>query len=468
MRWMMVLLLSLSLPAQAINKPNIVLVFMDNLGYGEVGVYGGGELRGAPTPRIDNLAGEGTQLLNFNVESQCAPSRAALLTGRLAIRTGNKTVPRYTPVYGLVQWEYTLAEMLLDAGYATGIFGKWHLGNTPGRYPTDAGFDEWFGVPTSGDTSYWEESEYFDPDSHPMAAVPWAMQSTRGELPNRIREFGANERGLIDRELTIRAIDFFKHQAETTEPFFAYIPYTLVHSPIDVHPDFRGKSGHGIVADGLMEMDHNIGLLLDALAELGIAEETMFIFTSDNGPEPPLRGLSHGSSGPWRGTMFTPLEGSLRVPFVARWPNKIPAGRVSNEIVHLTDVYTTIASLVGGSVPDDRAIDGVDQLDFLLGRQENSNREGFVVYVGGDVMAIKWRDWKMHFRTFEKGDFWGPVHRYPIPHLYNLVMDPKEEHNVMLQYSWTRWPIFEILNQHEASLERYPPIEPGTPDPYTP
>src|SRR5271170_5141505 len=157
-------------------KPNIVLVLMDNLGWGEPGVYGGGILRGAPTPRIDHLAAEGMRLLNFNVEAQCTPSRAALMTGRYAIRTGNGSVPIETPVYGLVQWEITIAEMLSDAGYATGMFGKWHLGHTEGRYPTNQGFDEWYGIPNSTDEAFWPDNERFRPDSNPFARPEYIME----------------------------------------------------------------------------------------------------------------------------------------------------------------------------------------------------------------------------------------------------------------------------------------------------
>jgi arylsulfatase len=149
-------------------KPNIVLVLMDNLGYGELGVYGGGILRGAPTPRLDGLAADGMHLLNFNIEAQCTPSRAALLTGRYAVRTGNGSVPIDTPLYGLVQWEITLPELLSTAGYATGAFGKWHLGQTAGRYPTDQGFDEWYGIPNSTDEAYWADSPLFRPNSDPL------------------------------------------------------------------------------------------------------------------------------------------------------------------------------------------------------------------------------------------------------------------------------------------------------------
>ena len=164
-------------------KPNVVLVLMDNYGWGEPGVYGGGILRGAPTPKIDKLAYEGLRLLNFNVEAQCTPSRAAILTGRYAIRTGNATIPIETPIYGLTQWEYTMAEMFSDAGYATGIFGKWHLGHTEGRYPTDQGFDEWYGIPNSSDESAWPDDTRFRPDSHPFAHAEYVMESKKGGNP---------------------------------------------------------------------------------------------------------------------------------------------------------------------------------------------------------------------------------------------------------------------------------------------
>ena len=180
------LLLSGASYAQA-TKPNIVLVLMDNLGYGELGAYGGGILRGAPTPRIDRLASEGMRLLNYNVEAQCTPSRAALMTGRYAFRTGNGSVPLDTPRYGLVQWEYTMAEMLSDVGYATGAFGKWHLGRTEGRYPTDQGFDEWYGIPNSSDEAFWPDSSMYRPDSDPMAGPEYVMESTRGKTPRNLK-----------------------------------------------------------------------------------------------------------------------------------------------------------------------------------------------------------------------------------------------------------------------------------------
>jgi arylsulfatase A-like enzyme len=238
-----------------ITKPNIVLVLMDNLGYGELGVYGGGVLRGAPTPRLDALASEGMRLLNFNVEAQCSPSRAALLTGRYAVRTGNGSVPIDTPRYGLVQWEITLAKLLSDADYGTGAFGKWHLGQTDGRFPTDQGFDEWYGIPNSTDEAAWPDSSLFRPESDPFAVVEHVMEGTKGEAPKNVKVYNLAERRVIDRECTDKAKDFMARQVAAGKPFFAYIPYTMVHMPILPAPEFDGKTGNGFWADALTQIN---------------------------------------------------------------------------------------------------------------------------------------------------------------------------------------------------------------------
>ncbi len=190
------------------SKLNIVLILMDNLGYGELGVYGGGIMRGAPTPRNDKLASEGLRLLNFNVEAQCTPSRAALMTGRYAIRSGNGSVPIDTPLYWLLQREYTIPKMLSDVGYATGAFGKWHLGHTEGRYPTDLGFDEWCGIPDSSDESFWPGNPMYRPRSDPFAALESVMEGTKGQVPKKLKVYDLAERRIIDRELTDKAKDF--------------------------------------------------------------------------------------------------------------------------------------------------------------------------------------------------------------------------------------------------------------------
>ena len=209
------LAMSLCATAHAQDQPNIVLVFMDNFGWGEPGFNGGGIIRGAATPQLDKLAAEGLRLTNFNVEVQCTPSRSALMTGRYAIRSGNGTVPLGEGVYGLVQWEVTMAEMLAEAGYATAMYGKWHLGRTKGRFPTDQGFDEWYGVPNSTDESVYSSLPGFAASG---VAETWVLEATRGETPKKVRPYRLDYRPLIDRDLTDRAIRFIREQAGAGKP----------------------------------------------------------------------------------------------------------------------------------------------------------------------------------------------------------------------------------------------------------
>jgi len=448
-------------------KPNIVLVFMDNFGWGELGAYGGGILRGAPTPRIDSLADEGTKLLNFNVEAQCTPSRAAIMTGRYAVRTGNGSVPLGSGLYGLTRWEYTMAEMLSDAGYATGMFGKWHLGDSEGRYPTDQGFDEWYGIPNSSDESFWPDNDLFREGAHPLVKNEHVMEAKRDEEPKELEVYDSARRLTIDRDLTDRAIDFMKRKAPAEEPFFLFIPYTQTHLPVEPHPINKGKTGNGHWADVLAQLDTYVGELLDAVDELGIKENTIFIFTADNGPEGAIP--HQGFSGPWSGSYFTGREGSLRVPFLIRWPNKIPEKRVSNEIVHEIDLFATFAKIAGGQVPNDRKIDSADQTDFFMGKTEKSNRESLIVYVGNDLYGVKWRNWKMMFKEIDTISA-DPVRSYGVPLIYNLLLDPKEEYPSLYTPPnlWVRYPAGQVLVDHEQSFKAEPPIPPGTPDPYVP
>jgi len=236
----------------------------------------------------------------------------------------------------------------------------------------------------------------------------------------------------------------------------------MPHFPVTPAPEFDGKTGNGFWVDALAQMDSYTGELLDTVDKLGLKDNTIFIFTSDNGPEMTVPWT--GWSSAWRGTYFTALEGSLRVPFIIRWPGKIPAGRVSNEIVHEMDLFTTLAGLVGGKVPTDRAIDGVDQSEFFFGKRENSERDGFVIYVGNHIFGVKWQNWKMMFKELATGT--GAVEQWSLPRIFNLYLDPKEEHALSYapSYYWVRWPAGKILTDHLVSLKKYPPIAPGAPD----
>jgi arylsulfatase len=440
---------------------------MDNFGWGELGTYGGGVLRGAPTPRIDSIAAEGMKLLNFNVEAQCTPSRAAIMTGRYAVRTGNASVPLGTGVYGLTRWEVTVAEMLSDAGYSTGMFGKWHLGDSEGRYPTDQGFDEWFGIPNSSDESFWPDNDLYREGVHPQVKYEHVMEATRDQVPEQLEVYNSARRLTIDGDITDRAIDFMRRKSKDDKPFFLFMPYTQTHLPVEPHPDNKGKTGNGHWADVLAQTDSYVGRLLDTVSELGIEEETIFIFTADNGPEGVIP--HQGFAGPWRGSYFTGLEGSLRVPFLIRWPGNVPAGVTSNEIVHEMDLFATFAEIAGGDVPDDRVIDSVDQTDFLLGRTDKSNRESVVVYVGQELYGVKWRDWKMMVKEIDTISA-DPTRNYGVPLFYNLLLDPREENPVLYAPPnfWVRYPAGEVLVNHAKSMQQEPPIPPGTPDPYKP
>ena len=442
------------------DKPNIVLILMDNFGWGEIGAYGGGVMRGAPTPNIDSLAAEGMQLTNFNVEAECTPSRSALMTGRYGIRTRQRPDgPPRGVWYGITKWEVTLAEMLSDAGYATAIYGKWHLGDTEGRFPTDQGFNEWIGIPNSSDQAFWPDSNSFTPDSHPDAVFTHVMAAKRGETPVKLDVYGRDKRKTIDRDITDQSIDFIKRKAGGENPFFVFLTYTQTHEPVDPHPDYYGKTGNGSFADVLAQTDDYVGEVLDTLDTLGLKENTIVIFTSDNGREGIPR--SFGFTGPWRSGMFSPYEGSLRVPFLIRWPGKIPGRRVSNEVVHQVDLFPTVASIIGAELPADRVYDGANQADFFMGKTDKSARESVVIYIGNVLFGVKWRNWKLLLREMDEDTY--AIREMAYPSIYNLIVDPKEEVPELnyLNDTWVDFPLYQVLEDHEASIAN----DPGAPDP---
>jgi len=447
-------------PSIAANKPNVVVMMVDNLGWGELGVYGGGKLRGAATPRLDKLAEEGMLLQNFNVEPQCTPTRSAFMTGRRPIRSGTTKVV-WGMLYGLTNWEVTIAELMSDEGYATGMFGKWHIGDVPGRFPSDQGFDEWYGVANTTDESEYSSQFQYDPE---IGTKPMIVEAHKGEVPRDVKPYDITARRKIDSELNDRAIDFMERNAKKNKPFFAFIPYTQPHLPTLPHPDFDGKTGNGHYADVLSEIDYRAGQILDTIDELKIRDNTVVIWCSDNGPE--YFYPWHGTAGPWRGNYFTAWEGSMRAPFLIRWPGKIPEGSVSNEIVHVVDLLPTLGKIAGYKIPNDRIIDGVDQLDFFTGKQKTANREGFIIYNNDDIYGYKWRNWKMHLVELENMN--SEPRPLNVPRIYNLITDPKEEYNMAAEATWVLPVMFKKVVAFQNTLVEEPPIQLGTPDPYKP
>jgi arylsulfatase A-like enzyme len=455
------MLFTASASAQVPQKPNILFILVDNLGYGELGVYGGGAMRGAGTPRIDKLAGEGLRLTNMNMEPQCTPSRSAMLTGRYAIRSGTYAVPYGGMAEGLTQWEVTMAESLSDAGYATALYGKWHLGSQDGRLPNDQGFDEWYGIPRTTNEALYFTSPGYSPQLMPPEQI---MEGRKGEKSRELKPYDLDQRRLMDAELTRRSIGFMERQARAKKPFFAFASLTQPHYPTLPNLMFSGKTGNGDWADMLAEMDHNVGQMLDAVDRLGLRDNTIVIFASDNGAE--FIQPFDGWAGPWRGQYFTAWEGGIRVPFLIRWPGKMPAGRVSNEIVHGVDLFPTLARIVGADVPNDRPIDGVDQSEFFLGKTEKSSREGILIWVDNRLQAVKWRNYKLHFYQ-QENMFSAPV-KLAIPFLLDLYTNPREDESKRVFASWVTGPMLKMVAAFEASVKKHPLIPMGTPDPYRP
>ncbi len=446
-------------PSKAQERPNIILIFPDNLGVGEVSAYG--NPRGITTPNIDRIGKEGIRLNNFNVEYSCVVSRIAMLTGRYAVRAGEGAAGN-----GMTLWEETIAERLKTVGYATALFGKWHAGGPDWkgkREPIHQGFDEWWGIPGTSHTAQFTSFDGFDPNRF---ETPYIWEGKVGEASKKVKPYDIVSRRTIDREAAQKGIEFIHKNVADKKPFFLFYPMTQLHFPTLTHPDKLGSTGAGDMADAMMDVDHNVGLLLDALKELDIAENTLVIWCTDNGAE--MRRPWRGSAGPWRGYYNSALEGGVRTPFLAMWPGKIKAGQISNEMVHEVDVFPTIAAAAGieNVTKNDRVFDGINQLQFLKGQQAHSNRESSIFLARqGYAMAVKWENWKLwYYYDTELPD--------PNPdnllRLFDLNVDPREEFDVKDFYPWVIPVMDSIVADYEDSLIKHPRVPGKAADPYLP
>ncbi|HAK57240.1 MAG: sulfatase [Vicinamibacterales bacterium] len=367
-------------PAQ---PPNVVIIFTDDQGYSDLGVFGA---EGFETPNIDRMAAEGARLTNFYVASPvCSPSRAALLTGSYPQRV---SVPRVLfPQFdeGLHPDEVTIADLLKPLGYATAIFGKWHLGHHPEHLPAAQGFDEYFGLPYSNDMTPDAEKNPNPPARrHPPLPLVEGVETVEVEP----------DQSQLTRRYTERGVDFIERNAD--RPFFLYLPHTMPHLPLYVSDRFAGASERGLYGDVIMEIDWSVGEILGTLDRLGLDDRTLVVFTTDNGPWL-VKGSHSGSAEPLREGKGSTFEGGQRVPAIIRWPGEIPAGLVSDEIATTMDLFPTIAGITGAEMPTDRIIDGKDIWPIVSGAPgATSPHEAFFYYLRYELQAVRSGQWKLH------------------------------------------------------------------------
>lgn len=425
--------------------PNVVVIFADDLGYGDLGSYGHPTIR---TPNLDRMATEGQKWTSFYVaENVCSPSRAALLTGRYPVRNGMATNGRrvFFPDSdgGLPPSEITIARLLKQKDYRTAAIGKWHLGHLPEYLPTNHGFDTYYGIPYSNDMDRTDTLGHFQATTNPKIEyfnVPLMRDTEIIERP-------ADQR-TVTKRYTEEAIRFIREDSD--RPFFIYLAHTMPHVPLFRSEEFRGRSERGIYGDVVEEIDWGVGEILRTLEEEGLAENTLVVFTSDNGPWAVLR-QHGGTAGLLYGAKGTSYEGGMRVPAIFWWPGRIEPAVVSG-IGSTLDLLPTIGTLAGVPLPDDRTLDGYD-LSPVLDGEEESPREEMIYYHGLRVFAARQGDYKLYF--FKNNPLGYPeqietIDTYP---LYHLAHDPSERFDVAEDHPDVVESIIEMVERHKAGVE---------------
>jgi arylsulfatase len=458
----------LAATASAQDKPNVVIMLADNLGYGDLGAYGAGEVRGMPTPRIDQFASESLRLTHFLVEPGCTPSRAALQTGRYSPRSGLGSIIIGGTANTLQASEITLGELFQGQGYAAGYIGKWHLGASEQSWPTRQGYQQYrVGVIETTDGTLYREGMQRTGLPEPVinAAEPAIWESEPdGEL-KKTRPYDLAYRREVERDIARAAVQFIEREALSETPFFLFIGWTNTHYPSLVAPEFEGVSRIGPYGDAIMELDYRTGQVLDAIEAAGVEGDTIVIWLSDNGATPtegPAQDRG-GSNGPFRGELGDGLEGSLRVPGMIKWPGKI-APRVSNEMVSIHDFFPTLARVIGAPTPTDRPIDGVDQSAFFTGQQTNSNRDSLLTFIGDELVAVRWRQFRIYPKQFISsagnpsmaGAAGYRAELVGYPSIFNIEQDPREEVNITATSGWVLRPYMELIGAYQQSLEQHP------------
>jgi arylsulfatase A len=410
-----VVVLVAALPAVVLpadRPPNIVIILADDLGYSDVGVYGA---EGFSTPHLDRMASEGVRFTDFHTMPSCSPTRAALLTGCYPQRVGVPRVLFPEDTIGLHPDEVTLAEILKQQGYATACIGKWHLGHHKSFLPTAHGFDHYFGIPYSNDMSP-ATQDVVNERSQAWPPLP-LMRGTD------IIEQEPDQR-LLTRRLTEEAVAFMEEHKD--QPLLLYLAHPMPHVPLFVSEAFDGKSERGMYGDVVMELDRSVGQILASIDRLGLDEQTLVIFLSDNGPWL-QKGDRGGSARGLRAGKATQFEGATRVPCIMRWSGRIPAGQVSAQLAKVMDLLPTIAAIAGAQLDPQRPIDGSDITPILMGQPWSGEPRTFYHFLGQQLRAVRRGPWKLHVGRSDNMQL-------AIPSLFNLDDDPAETSDLADQH----------------------------------
>ncbi|MBI1248628.1 sulfatase-like hydrolase/transferase [bacterium] len=484
------------------DRPNILIIFGDDVGWANLGCYNHAVM-GYKTPNIDRIAQQGVLFTDHYAQPSCTAGRAAFITGQYPIRSGMTTVGQPGDSLGLQKESPCLAEVLKAEGYRTGHFGKNHLGDRNEHLPTVHGFDEFFGNLYHLNTQEEEEQRDYQNFAKKYSGSVEAYErkfGTRGVLHSfatktddetveprfgkigkqRIEDTGplTQERmkNFDSAEVIPKAIDFMKDSQDAKQPFFVWLNTTRMHLYTRIDDSWLRKvetitseaDYHGA---GMLQHDQDIGVVLDALKDMGVDKNTLVIYTTDNGPE--HSSWPHGGTTPFRGEKMTTYEGGVRVPCVACWPGKIPAGTTLNGIQGHQDLFTTVAAAAG--IPDvaekvmkekTQYIDGVNNLDYWEGEAKESHRDHIFHYYESKLTAVRMGPWKFHFST--KEDYYADLVPRTAPLVFNIRMDPYESYDnkdsyghLLQKVSWLMAPMGELMGNHLATLKKYPPVQGG-------
>ena len=424
-------------------KPNFVIILMDDMGYGDIGPFGSTNNR---TPNLDRMAREGMKLTSFYAAPVCTPSRAQILTGCYAKRVSLPNVLPPVAAVGLNPSEVTIAEILRSAGYSTMCIGKWHVGDQPEFLPQQQGFDHYFGLPYSNDMGGGETAQPAKADNSQRATRPPLPLVRDGKV---IETVSPAAQSRLTERYTDEAIAFIR--ANQDKPFFLYLPHTAVHVPVHPGAQFSGKSANGAYGDWVEESDWSTGRILDTLRELKLAEKTLVIFTSDNGPWL-TKGKDSGTAGPLRGGKGGTFEGGVREPTIAWWPGRIPAGSACDAVAGNIDVLPTFAAFAGTSLPAGVKIDGQNIAPLLLGKSKQSPHAAHFYFTGNRLEAVRSGPWKLAVVPQSESMAAAPKQPDFKPKLYHLDTDIGETTDVAAQHPEVVARLQQLISEMHSDL----------------